>query len=70
MTEKTKDTMDEFIEIIQLASKVKKALGAKGKRQGWTKCPVCDGKITAVLAGKKNHLHMSCSTPNCIRFME
>lgn len=55
---------------MNLATKVKAALKKKGKRRGWTKCPICGGKITAILAGNKDHLHMSCSTPHCIRMME
>lgn len=57
-------------ETLDLAVKVKAALKAKGKRRGWTKCPRCGGKIAAVLAGSRDHLHMSCETPNCIRMME
>lgn len=55
---------------MDLAIKVKAALKKKSKRRGWTKCPICGEKVTAVLAGNKDHLHMSCSTPHCIRMME
>lgn len=57
-------------ETLDLAVKVKAALKAKGKRRGWTRCPRCGGKIAAALAGPRDHLHMSCETPNCIRMME
>jgi hypothetical protein len=53
-----------------LAMKIKAALKAKERRHGWTKCPRCGGKITAILAGRRDHLHMACETPNCIRMME
>jgi ribosomal protein S27AE len=33
-------------------------------------CPKCGGKVNMVLAGRKNHLHGACETPNCIRIME
>lgn len=61
---------DDFMETFRLAVKLKAALKDKGKRRGWTKCPRCGGRIVAVLAGKRDHLHMSCETPNCIRMME
>lgn len=64
------DFMAKVRETIDLATKVKAALKAKGKRQGWTKCPRCGGKITAFLAGRRDHLHMACETPNCIRMTE
>lgn len=57
-------------ETLVLFVKVKAALKAKGKRRGWTKCPRCGGRIVAFLAGRHDHLHMSCETPNCIRIME
>ena len=72
MTEHTKepDFVDDFVEVIHLAVKLKEAMKRKDKRQGWTKCPRCGGKINAVLAGRKDHIHMACETENCIRMME
>lgn len=64
------DFMASLNQTLTLAVKVKAALKAKGKRQGWTKCPRCGGRINAILAGSRDHLHMSCETPNCIRMME
>jgi hypothetical protein len=64
------DFMARVCETIGLAIKVKAALKNKGKRRGWTKCPRCGGRIVAFLAGRHDHLHMSCETPNCIRMME
>lgn len=64
------DFMASMRETLGLATKVKAALLAKGMRQGWTKCPRCGGKITAILAGRRDHLHMACETPNCIRMTE
>lgn len=62
--------LDGLMEAMQLASKVKAALLKKNKRRGWTKCPTCGGRINAVLAGHKNHIHMACETPGCFRLME
>jgi len=62
--------VDDMIKSIALAQKVKAALLKQNKRRGWTKCPTCGGKINAVLAGHKNHIHMACETPNCFRLME
>ena len=59
-----------FAEVFALAAKVKAAMLRKDRRQVWTKCPRCGGKIIAVLAGRRNHLHMACQTPNCIKMME
>lgn len=64
------DFMASLRQTFDLSVKVKSALKRKGKRHGWTKCPRCGGKITAFLAGSRDHLHMSCETPNCIRMME
>ena len=66
--------MSEFDEgmaqCFNLALRVKKALKAKGKQRGWTKCPRCGGRINAVLAGRKEHIHMACETKNCMQVME
>ena len=51
-------------------AKMKTAMLKKGKFSGWTKCPECGGKVRAVLAGRKNHIHMACETPGCMRVME
>ena len=64
------DFIDDFVETIQLAGKLKAAMKRKDKRRGWTKCPKCGCKINAVLAGRKDHIHMACETENCIRMME
>jgi hypothetical protein len=56
---------------MDLASRVKAAMRAKNRTQAWTKCPKCGGKVRAVLAGRKQHLHMACETAGCtIRMME
>lgn len=62
--------MIDFKIILDLAYKVKGDLKRKGKRKGWTKCPICGQRVNAILAGHKDHLHMACVTPNCIRLME
>lgn len=55
---------------MDLASKVKEAMLRKGKRRVWTKCPRCGKKVSAVLAGRRDHLRMSCETKGCIWVME
>ncbi len=66
------DPFGDIIEkVLPMADRIKKALIAKGKRKGWTKCPECGEKIHAVLAGSRNHLHMACETKGCcMRVME
>lgn len=70
MTAPVQNDMRRFRVTIDLAEKVRAALIRKGKREGWTACPVCGGKVRAVLAGPRNHLHMACETPSCIRMMQ
>ena len=46
------------------AVKLKKVMMKRGLRTARAKCPECEGELHGVLAGKRNHLHMSC---NCHR---
>lgn len=65
------ETADRLMQVFNLGQRLKVALKEKGKRRGWTKCPRCGGKVIAVLAGKRDHLHMGCQTPGCdVRMME
>lgn len=65
------DFMADFDQSLTLALKVKAAMKAKGKTTAWTKCPRCGGKVRAVLAGHKQHIHMACETAGCnVRVME
>jgi hypothetical protein len=62
---------DHVVGVMDLASRVKAAMRAKNRTRAWTKCPKCGGKVLAVLAGRKQHLHMACETAGCnIRMME
>lgn len=61
---------DDRADILDLGLRLKRALKRKGKTRGWTKCPRCGGKIHAILAGRKQHLHMCCETKSCISMME
>jgi len=61
---------DDLEETLKLGLRVKRALQRKGKTRGWTKCPRCGGKIHAILAGHRQHLHMICETKSCISLME
>jgi hypothetical protein len=63
--------LGQMLGVMELASRVKAAMRAKNRTQAWTKCPKCGGKVHAVLAGRKQHLHMACETVGCnIRMME
>ena len=65
------DFMADFDQSLTLAMKVKAEMKAKGKTSAWTKCPRCGGKVRAVLAGHKQHIHMACETRGCnVRVME
>lgn len=65
------ETAERFMQVISLGMRLKSAMKLKGKRRGWTKCPRCGGKVIAVLAGKRDHLHMGCQTEGCdVRMME
>lgn len=64
------DFTSRMEEAFTLAIKVKAALKVSGRRRGWTKCPRCGGKVRAILAGSKGHLHMRCETADCISVME
>lgn len=62
---------DHMLEVMELAVRVKRAMKAKNQSRAWTKCPKCGGKVRAVLAGHRQHLHMACETAGCnIRMME
>lgn len=72
---KSKAEKDEFWEkamvSINLAQRMKAAMIKKNKTSGWTKCPECGGKVNAVLAGPRQHIHMACKTKGCnVRAME
>lgn len=48
-------------------------LHSKGKRgiTGIIDCPCCDGGLLHYTVARSNgHIHASCSTSNCVRFME
>lgn len=69
MTDKP-DFAAQFRETLDLAMRLKSAMKDRGKATAWTKCPRCGGKVRAVLAGHKQHIHMACETAGCIRVME
>ncbi len=58
--------------IVNYAMGHKKLMLERGERHKIIKlCPKCkQGQIQINLAGKKNHIHMACSTPNCMMLME
>lgn len=70
---KKASSMDKelILKYLETASKIKKIMKSKNIRKSRCKCPYCDnGEITAVLAGKRDHLHAKCSTSGCFQIME
>jgi len=56
---------------IGVAMKMKKSMLSKGLRVARAHCPLCEGgMLSAVLAGRRDHIHIQCSTPGCIALME
>lgn len=63
--------MDSVMETFRLAEKIKARMQKLGKRRVRVACPKHEGKyITAVLAGRKDHIHMACEVGDCNRLME
>ena len=69
-TPSTDDFMVSVRETLVVGLKFKGKMLARGLTTAWTKCPRCGGRIDAVLAGPKKHIHMSCRTLGCIQMME
>lgn len=63
---------DQFMKIIDFAMKVKARMKELGKSRVRVVCPDHPKNyIWATLAGKRQHLHMSCEVENCrYRMME
>lgn len=60
----------EFATLITFAMKLKASMKKKNVRRGIATCPKCGGKVTAILAGSRDHIHMACETKNCMAMME
>jgi hypothetical protein len=63
--------------VLPFAGKAKTRMQKLGKRRVRFKCPEHDTPasegpyVTAVLAGRRDHLHMACEDPACVmRMME
>jgi hypothetical protein len=52
--------MDRTIKTLTLAMSWKIKIKDKGLKRAKAKCPYCEGYWHGVLAGPRNHLHMSC----------
>lgn len=64
-------TAERFVKWIGFAMGVKAFMLDEGVRRHEEDCPFCDGgKVTADLAGHKNHIVLACSTPGCVRMRE
>lgn len=61
------DVMKNLWFVMETGLKFKKVMLAKGLTRAQTKCPRCgvENALQGALAGRKNHLRMSCNTPKC-----
>lgn len=57
-------------EALETGMKLKKIMLKKGLTRCRCECPRCGGTITAGLAGRKNHVRMSCSGSCGMNLME
>ena len=64
------DFMAGMRQAFETGLKLKSRMIERGLDRAQTKCPRCGGRIDAILAGPKKHIHMSCRTPSCIQMME
>lgn len=55
-----KDEWARTLDTLKKALTMKDNMKKKGITRAKAKCPYCDGFWHAVLAGRKQHLHMSC----------
>lgn len=72
MGREARDGMSDFLTVIDFAMKLKKRMQSLNKRDVRVACPNHDGKyIRAILAGRKDHIHMACEVDGCgYRMME
>ena len=66
---KVAKTNDIFKDIPWLMES-KRLMIKRGSVRATRTCPNCGAKVNMVLAGRKQHLHAACETPNCIWMME
>jgi hypothetical protein len=61
-----------IILVVNEAHRVAKAMGfGRGKGGRFTfECPICKGTVTCSVASYNGHIHGSCDTENCARWME
>lgn len=59
-------------EMIDLAfNAISKATGGARGVSGHVDCPCCEGgKLAYSVSGYNGHVHASCNTPGCVRFMQ
>lgn len=64
-------SLREFNVWLNTAITMKKRMQSKGLRVARAMCPHCDGgMLHAQLAGPRDHIHIRCTTPNCLTVME
>lgn len=60
----------KFMAVLPIIQRLKKDYAGKNW-SGVEPCPVCGGKLHLSIAGAYNgHVHGSCETPDCLRWME
>lgn len=65
------ESVQKVIKWLAFGMGVKAFMLEEGLRQHSESCPFCEqGKVAAVLAGRKNHLVLSCNTDGCVRMRE
>ena len=64
------ETFKNFTRVLEMGAKLKKVMLKRGLTCAKAKCELCEGYLHGALAGRKNHLHMSCDGTCKSFFME
>jgi hypothetical protein len=70
MDDKAKDKLvDEAIALTYKIAK-EKGLGVNKSGAFEIECPICKGRIVCFVHAVNGHMHCSCTTKDCVRWME
>ena len=69
LRQKTAETEAIFADIGWWMESKRRMIKHKSVRATRT-CPKCGGKVHMILAGRKQHIHGACETPNYLWIME
>jgi ribosomal protein S27AE len=66
------EMLERMSQAVRFGMEVKAKMNERGLVTAfWEKCPRCGkGPVMVRLAGRKKHLRMRCTTPNCIELIE